>query len=78
MTRKGKCVKCGLCSKACPFGFNSPKDAKDGLFRNPDCIHCRRCIDRCPRHALTMGILVQTTPPRISCPRHALTMEGVA
>ena len=54
MTRKCKCVKCGLCSNACPFGFNPPKDAHDGLFRNPDCIHCRRCIDRCPRHALGM------------------------
>ena len=48
------CVKCGLCSRVCPFGFNPPKDAQDGLFRNPDCIQCRRCIDRCPRHALAM------------------------
>ena len=48
------CVKCGLCSKACPFGFNPPEDAQDDLFHNPDCIHCRRCIDRCPRHALKM------------------------
>ena len=48
------CVKCGLCSRACPFGFNPPKDTQDGLFRNPDCIQCRRCIDRCPRHALAM------------------------
>ena len=54
MTRKCKRVKCGLCSKACPFGFNPSRDALNGLFRNPDCIHCRRCIDRCPRHALAM------------------------
>ena len=37
-----------------PFGFNPLRDAQNGLFRNPDCIYCCRCIDRCPRHALTM------------------------
>ena len=48
------CVKCGICSKACPFNFFPPEKAQDGLFRDPDCMHCRRCIERCPKRALSM------------------------
>lgn len=48
------CVKCGLCSKACPFCFSPPEKARDGLFRDLDCMHCRRCIERCPKRALSM------------------------
>ena len=48
------CVKCGLCAKACPFGFFPPDDAKDGVFRNQDCMHCHRCIEKCPKQALSM------------------------
>ena len=48
------CVKCGLCAKSCPFGFFPPGAAGDGVFRDPDCMHCLRCVERCPKHALSL------------------------
>ena len=48
------CVKCGLCAKLCPFGFFPPGAAENGVFRDPDCMHCLRCVERCPRHALSL------------------------
>ena len=48
------CVKCRMCSKACPFGFYPPGDAAGGVFRDADCMLCGRCVARCPKKALAL------------------------
>ena len=60
------CVKCGLCAKACPFSFFPPESAADGVFLDPDCMHCRRCVERCPRHALSLEKTACANPAETS------------
>ena len=40
------CIDCGLCSKKCPMAINllNYEDVTD-----PECIHCLRCIEGCPK-----------------------------
>jgi ferredoxin-type protein NapH len=42
-----KCIKCGICEKACPMQLKP--DKKDN---EPDCIRCGRCMKACPKNAL--------------------------
>lgn len=44
------CVKCGLCSKACPMGL-SPYES-GSIFAHPDCIKCGKCVSVCRKTAL--------------------------
>lgn len=39
--RKGECIRCGACVRACPTGI----DIRDGL--QIECINCGRCRDAC-------------------------------
>lgn len=39
--RKGACIRCGACVRACPMGI----DIRDGL--QVECINCGRCLDAC-------------------------------
>jgi len=46
---KPRCVKCGLCAKACPMDIreiHTEMDARNVLF--PDCTLCGRCVEFCP------------------------------
>ncbi len=46
---KPRCVKCGLCAKACPMDIHeihTDMDNKDVIY--PDCTLCGRCVEFCP------------------------------
>ena len=47
-----KCIRCGSCVKACPFGFISLREKAE--FRLKDCPACGRCIESCATGALRM------------------------
>lgn len=46
---KPRCVKCGLCAKACPMDIHeihTDMDNNDVIY--PDCTLCGRCVEFCP------------------------------
>lgn len=46
---KPRCVKCGLCAKACPMDIHEiHTDMKNKDVIYPDCTLCGRCVEFCP------------------------------
>ncbi|MDT8902936.1 4Fe-4S binding protein [Anaeroselena agilis] len=50
------CVGCKLCTTACPLQL-SPYEAKGSKtgFVHSDCLKCSRCVEKCPKKALSFG-----------------------
>jgi len=51
------CVDCKLCTTVCPLQL-SPYTAKGRTegFTHSDCLKCSRCLEKCPKKALTFKI----------------------
>ena len=50
-----KCIRCGLCNKACPMNVEV-MDAKGGRVTDMECINCNICVNVCPKKgALSTG-----------------------
>ena len=48
-----KCVGCGACESACPFGAISVKDGK-AVVDGEKCRFCGSCVEACPVKAISM------------------------
>ena len=50
-----KCIKCGKCSKVCPFQLTPYLEFdKNNQFSNIECIKCATCIKNCPLNLLSL------------------------
>lgn len=49
---KESCTRCGLCIQSCPAGLIAP-NSEGYPVRTTHCMYCLRCINICPREAIT-------------------------
>ncbi len=50
---KDACVGCKQCTKNCPMSLQVEESVKGGNLPCTDCILCGKCVDACPKHAIT-------------------------
>jgi len=50
--KQEKCISCNKCKKICPMGVDM-LDNKFSRKNGTECIQCMRCINECPKQALT-------------------------
>lgn len=47
------CVNCKACVKACPMEIDIPSYKKEGIISHPDCLKCGKCLEKCPKKAIS-------------------------
>ncbi|MBS1369242.1 MAG: 4Fe-4S binding protein [Lentisphaeria bacterium] len=70
----GKCVKCGLCVKACPSGCIDPQT---GTLDNERCVRCLNCVSVCRLRAVKFGLPEKKKTPVDETRRAFLVNGGV-
>jgi polyferredoxin len=48
-----KCSSCKLCDKNCPMSLNVSEMVNQGFIKNSECILCGKCVDSCPKGAIS-------------------------
>ncbi|MDD6253700.1 MAG: 4Fe-4S binding protein [Bacteroidales bacterium] len=61
MKNSEKCIHCGHCTTACPFGIDVAR-AQGGPLRAVDCTLCGECTASCPTKAVYTGICKKQKP----------------
>lgn len=56
---KDTCIICGLCVKKCPDSNLVNQGDYIRILDDKDCLHCLRCMHRCPSNAINFGKLTQ-------------------
>ncbi|MCR8433441.1 MAG: 4Fe-4S binding protein [Crenarchaeota archaeon] len=51
---KGLCNECKLCERVCPMDVPILDFLESGEIRHPQCILCLKCVEACPKRALTL------------------------
>ena len=51
---KSKCIGCGECVKACPFGVLEIVNGKSKVVHPERCRRCGLCVQACPKGAIKL------------------------